>query len=172
MIELTNFFSLLEKSYLNICPTARKVNELLKIRNEKIVNDHIAFRTFNIKKIGLESLSTLFIEKGYEIKGNYNFDEKKLNAYHLEYSGVESFPKIFISELLLESFHPAVKLIAEEVVDQIKGRISLEDFLKEKQWIFNKEAIHSKSDNSPLVGEEMIGKVIVTINKGYITTTP
>ena len=34
------------------------------------------------------------------------------------------------------------------------------------------EAIHSKSDNSPLVGEEMIGKVIVTINKGYITATP
>jgi len=40
------------------------------------------------------------------------------------------------------------------------------------KWIFNKEIIHSKSDNSPLIGEEMIGKVIVTINKGYITATP
>ena len=37
------------------------------------------------------------------------------------------------------------------------------------QWTFNKEIIQSKSENSPLIGEEMVGKVLVTINKGYIS---
>ena len=37
------------------------------------------------------------------------------------------------------------------------------------QWIFNREEIHSKSKNSPIIGEKMLGKVLITINKGYIS---
>ena len=37
------------------------------------------------------------------------------------------------------------------------------------KWVFNEEHIYSKSKNSPILGMELIGKVLVTINKGYIT---
>ena len=36
------------------------------------------------------------------------------------------------------------------------------------EWIFNKDSIHSKSSNSPLIGKKMVGKVLVTMNKGYL----
>ena len=38
------------------------------------------------------------------------------------------------------------------------------------EWIFTKDLIQSKSSNSPLIGKKMIGKVMVTINKGYISS--
>ena len=37
------------------------------------------------------------------------------------------------------------------------------------EWIFNREEIQSKSENSPIIGEKLIGKVLITINKGYIS---
>ena len=40
-----------------------------------------------------------------------------------------------------------------------------------KGWVFSKESIFSKSSNSPIVGEEMLGKILTTINKGYICTS-
>ncbi len=38
------------------------------------------------------------------------------------------------------------------------------------KWIFDENSIQSKSHNSPLIGKEMHGRAVVTINKGYITT--
>ena len=40
----------------------------------------------------------------------------------------------------------------------------------ECKWTFSREEIQSKSDNSPLIGQKMFGRVITTINKGYIRT--
>ena len=37
-----------------------------------------------------------------------------------------------------------------------------------KEWTFNEDSIYSKSSNSPIVGKKMLGKVLSTINKGYI----
>ena len=37
------------------------------------------------------------------------------------------------------------------------------------KWTFRRDDIKSKSFNSPIVGRELQGKVLVTINKGYIS---
>lgn len=37
-------------------------------------------------------------------------------------------------------------------------------------WVFKNSDIYSKSSNSPIVGRKLKGQVIVTINKGYITS--
>ena len=37
------------------------------------------------------------------------------------------------------------------------------------KWIFNSKHIYSKSKNTPILGKELTGKVILTISKGYIT---
>ena len=37
------------------------------------------------------------------------------------------------------------------------------------KWIFDKNNIKSKSNNTPIVGMELVGKVLITINKGYIS---
>jgi len=38
------------------------------------------------------------------------------------------------------------------------------------RWIFEKNNIKSKSINTPLIGMELVGKVVVTINKGFISS--
>ena len=37
------------------------------------------------------------------------------------------------------------------------------------KWIFNENYIQSKSKNTPIIGKELMGKALITINKGYIS---
>ena len=39
-----------------------------------------------------------------------------------------------------------------------------------KDWVFKKEEIVSKSKNSPIIGMNLLGKVIATFNKGYFSS--
>jgi len=39
----------------------------------------------------------------------------------------------------------------------------------ENKWVFEKKDIKSKSQNSPIIGMELLGRIMLTINKGYIS---
>ena len=43
-------------------------------------------------------------------------------------------------------------------------------FNDNEKWVFNKNNINSKSNNSPFIDTQLSGKVIHTISKGVITT--
>ena len=43
-------------------------------------------------------------------------------------------------------------------------------FKEDEKWVFNKNDINSKSNNSPFIDAQLSGKVIHTISKGVITT--
>ncbi|PIF29784.1 uncharacterized protein DUF1338 [Flavobacterium sp. 9] len=90
------------EQYADITPSAKKIHELLEDKGEEIQNDHIAIRTFNDKRVNIEVLEKPFINVGYEAKGEYNFETKKLYAKHYEHATDKSAPRIFISELELE----------------------------------------------------------------------
>lgn len=89
-------------SYKINTPSAGKIQDLLKINKEEYFNDHIAFRTINNPHIGKERIAEIFIKYGWEIRGEYHFQQKKLDAIHLEHTKDINLPKIFISELILE----------------------------------------------------------------------
>ena len=113
--DLLDFFW---NDYSKITPDAPKIHDLLKDRGENIVNDHIAFRTFNLAPIGVESLGATFIERGYSVSGEYHFEQKKLRA--LSYAHPDpSLPHVFISELLTEEFSPELRSIVGELVAQV-----------------------------------------------------
>ena len=124
--------SLLDKmwiDYININPLAKKIKELLASEGEQIQNDHIALRTFNHPRVGIDVLSKPFIESGYAYKGDYHFTEKKLYAKHFEHSN-SKFPKIFISELILEEFSPFFQSLVKGLIDQIPNELENEfDFV-------------------------------------------
>jgi hypothetical protein len=61
----------------------------------------VAFRTFNDHRVNIDVLAKPFIEAGYEPRGVYIFETKKLKARHYE---LPESPRVFISELLLEEF--------------------------------------------------------------------
>ena len=105
--------------YTQMTPSALQIHQLFENRDETIVNDHIAFRTFNHPRVNIEVIAAPFKKLGYVSKGDYEFKDKKLFAHHYELPGDETAPKIFISELLLEQCSQELQQIISGILDQI-----------------------------------------------------
>ncbi len=100
-------------------PSVQKVYDLFVAHGEDVVNDHIAFRTFDDKRVDIEVLSRVFVENGYVEKGEYKFEEKKLFAKHFEHTEDKNAPRVFISQLLTSEFSGNLQDIVRESVDKI-----------------------------------------------------
>lgn len=105
--------------YIDLNPEAMRVFKSFTDRGEKVLNDHIALRTFKHPRLGLEQMAQVFKRMGYEEKGEYVFKDKKLYAKHYEFMGDKTQPKIFISELELEHFSQGLRDIVHKLVAQI-----------------------------------------------------
>src|SRR5690606_41672192 len=105
------------QDYVTINPLAQKIYDLLA-KEDTVLNDHIALRTFNHPRVNVDVLSQPFLKSGYVYKGDYHFPEKKLYAKHFEHPD-HNLPKIFISELKLEEFSPALRETVTGLINQI-----------------------------------------------------
>lgn len=119
MIQAQQIFDKLWADYTTQNPAAKKVYDLLIAEGEEVLNDHIAFRTFNDSRVNIDVMAQLFIEAGYEYKGSYNFEEKKLNARHYEHKEFRDAPRVFISELRTEEFSPFLQETVKKMLDNI-----------------------------------------------------
>ena len=107
-MKAQDIFQKLWEQYSNENPSAGKIYNLFQNSGEWIVNDHVAFRTFNDPRVGIDVLERPFVSAGYVPKGEYIFKDKKLKARHYELPGDPESPRVFISELLLEEFSDEV----------------------------------------------------------------
>lgn len=89
-----------------------------------MLNDHIAFRTFNDARINTEVLAREFLNVGYEYKGSYYFEQKKLNAKHYEHKDFPDAPRVFISELIVEEFSPFLQETVKGLIDAIPSGLT------------------------------------------------
>ena len=129
-------FENLWQDYTSFNPQAKRLHDIFLKRErehgsqaDRLVNDHIALRTFNVEPIGLPRISALFQRYGYREMGEYKFQEKKLYARHLEHPDL-SFPRIFISELETEKFSPSVRKMVDEVAAHFtSARVQQDDLL-------------------------------------------
>jgi hypothetical protein len=110
-------FDRLWKHYVTLCPSALKIQQLLKSKG-KLVNDHIAFRTLDDPRVNSRLLASHFEEFGFAVKGKYHFEEKKLHAIHMEHPDPLA-PKVFISELISSAFSGNLQSVLKKVVDEI-----------------------------------------------------
>ncbi|WP_223788579.1 DUF1338 domain-containing protein [Marinicella meishanensis] len=122
MSTVENFFANLWQQYTAINPQAEAIHELLAARGESVVNDHVALRTFNTDKLGIDRLGYLFETMGYENRGQYDFTAKQLNAYHFEHRENPHHPKIFISELITESFSDELQALVHRMDGQVMSK--------------------------------------------------
>ncbi|QDU75663.1 hypothetical protein Pan97_26970 [Bremerella volcania] len=113
-------------SYQKINPQADQIHKLLSDRGETIVNDHIAFRTFQDPRIGIDQLAIPFLEAGYQPADEYHFETKKLFARHFQHSD-PALPKVFISELLLNEFSGELGDIIQRMLEQLPEMESLSE---------------------------------------------
>ncbi|SEL49142.1 protein of unknown function [Colwellia chukchiensis] len=128
MTPVQSLFNNIWQNYLEVTPSAEKVHQLLSTGDD-LINDHVAYRTFNISKVNIEKISSHLIKLGYKEGGEYHFEAKKLYAKHFEHSDT-NLPKVFISELLVEEFSPRVQTIIKNMVDSIDdSAIDAESFL-------------------------------------------
>ena len=128
--NVDTLFENLWTDYLAVTPSAKKVHELLgSTQQDDVINDHIALRTFNIEKVGLEKLAAHFKAVGYTECGEYHFDSKHLYAKHFEHSDPTK-PKVFISELLVEKFSDELQKVITDIVEQVdEAAVTAENFI-------------------------------------------
>ena len=119
------------QDYLQLNPQAQKIKKLFERQGEKVVNDHIALRTYDIDQISIGKLSRPFLEVGYVKGGEYYFEQKKLFAEHFEHSSGE-LPKIFISQLLVEQFAVPIQQQIKSLVEQMD-----EQLLQRKDFLYS-----------------------------------
>lgn len=113
-----SLFNQLWLDYATLNPSALKIHQLIEARGEHIINDHIALRTFQHEKVGIDVLSQAFIDGGYTPKDEHDFPAKKLYARHYEHEDA-AMPKVFISELKLNAFSSTLQDLVEGLIDQV-----------------------------------------------------
>ncbi len=110
---------------------------------EDIQNDHIAFRTMGVENLGITSLEKIFLHLGYKKRDHYLFPVKKLSAYW--YSPPQNnFPRIFISQLMVDQLSEKSKAIIRSYTNEVKhdpvdqlnldNPAKIDDFLHQPLW--------------------------------------
>jgi hypothetical protein len=122
-------FERLWEDYITNNPHAKKVYDLFLSEGEQVVNDHIAFRTFNDKRININVLARVFIENDFVEMGTYFFENKHLFAKHYEHKFDKKAPRVFISELILEDFSSEFQRIIKNEIDKISTEMLISDKL-------------------------------------------
>jgi hypothetical protein len=119
-------------------PSAMRIFNLFTGLGEKVVHDHIALRTFNDPRINMDVIARIFVQNGYEERGQYEFKAKKVLGRHYEHKTNQDAPKVFISELMLEQCTEFVQKTIREMLDAIDQAIYVDPMLVYKGSIWGK----------------------------------
>jgi hypothetical protein len=128
-MELRELLEQLWNNFSSQNPSVASIHKLFAGEGEIVENDHIAFRTFDDKRIGIDVLAKSFLAFGYEPKGEYHFKEKKLHAVHFENKLVESAPLVFISELKLNECSPFLNEFIVNLINKLSYKDKDSDHL-------------------------------------------
>jgi hypothetical protein len=113
---------MLWKDYCARVPDASRIEAALRARGERWTEDHVAFRALPGSPCDANGLRAFFESLGYVQKDRYRFGDKRLNAFwmsppveHLT-PAWDAPPKVFISELDVESFPPSERAVLEQAI--------------------------------------------------------
>lgn len=116
--SLDTLFGRLWDQYAKLNPEAPRIQKLFTDRGDTVINDHVAFRTFNDSRLGIDRIAKPFLDLGYTPQDTYNFEEKKLFARYYAHEDPAQ-PKVFISELLLEEFSSDLRETVDRLISQL-----------------------------------------------------
>jgi hypothetical protein len=117
-VNINEFYDALWQDYVNMTPQAEAIANALRQRGEEVLNDHVAFRTFNTGPITLKDLEPHILALGYTRYEPYHFAAKKLDAFgYIPPS--KDLPRIFLSELRVQELSETAQNIIQGLVSQI-----------------------------------------------------
>lgn len=129
-MKADSIFDRLWEQYTAENPGAGAIYSLFQNEGEKVVNDHVAFRTFDDPRVNIDTLAKPFIEAGYRPAGEYYFEKKKLRARHYELPGSPESPRVFISELILKEFSEELQDTIGQQLDSVpEGTLNSPDLI-------------------------------------------
>ena len=99
--DLNRFFAELWQDYLQLAPQVNIIQTTLRQHCPDLVNDHVAFRTFDIPAMDIARLEQHLISLDYKLLDNYQFPDKHLTACAYIHSD-PSRAKIFLSQLHID----------------------------------------------------------------------
>lgn len=117
-MDINEFFDHLWADYVAMTPQAQTIKSAFEAKGEKVLNDHVAFRTLALEPIGLKSLEPHLLEIGYTPYEPYDFKAKKLSAYGYLPPNPE-LPRVFLSELRVSELSSEANSILKRLADQI-----------------------------------------------------
>jgi hypothetical protein len=120
-MKLEQFLERGWSEYAKITPDAPRIHSLLSHRGERVINDHVALRTFGIEGLGRLELGKIFEQWGYARREDFEFPEKKLRATYWLHPDT-TLPRIFISELLMDEISPELRSWVSDLGRQALAR--------------------------------------------------
>ncbi|WP_320823613.1 DUF1338 domain-containing protein [Reinekea sp.] len=117
-MNTSEFYQQIWQDYIKMTPQAEAIADALTARGETVLNDHIAFRTFNQGPTQLAALEPLILALGYRRFEPYHFAAKKIDAFGYTPPHPD-LPRIFISELRVEELSPESQAILLPLIAQI-----------------------------------------------------
>jgi hypothetical protein len=110
------------RDYVATTPQAERIHRLLGERGERVINDHVALRTFALPGIGIEALAKPFEAAGWQMQPDrYRFHDKKLDARFLRHPD-PAVPKVFISELRATELSASAFQIIDQLTSQLPAK--------------------------------------------------
>ncbi|MEQ8210068.1 MAG: DUF1338 domain-containing protein [Lacipirellulaceae bacterium] len=128
-MNIDQFFAALWDDYVAMTPQAARIKAAFEERGETVLNDHVAFRTLALEPIGLEKLEPHILALGYQRFEPYEFPAKKLKAFGY-LPPQPDFPRIFLSELMVDQLSPAAQEVLQKCAAQVDAsRVDSPDVL-------------------------------------------
>jgi len=129
------FLNDLWQDYTSVSPNAARIHQIFSDEGEEVVNDHVAFRTFNIAPINLSSLEKQLISLGYQPLDDYRFSDRHLIAKSYRHNEAGR-PLIFLSELQTEALTEKSQEIIQRLCQQIPDDLTqtLKVFMAGTPW--------------------------------------
>jgi len=116
------------RDYTALTPQAARVHALFAARGETIFNDHVALRSYGRPGVDLAALAAPFVRRGWVARDDYRFVDKHLVARHFQHPD-PAWPKIFISELIVDELSTAAAAAIDGLVGQLPAGFGARDDL-------------------------------------------
>ena len=123
-MQTETFFSNLWRDYTSLTPQAARIHRIFLEDGNSIVNDHVAFRTFNLPPVDIGSLEHNLLAMGYRRFTDYSFDTRKLDAWSYLHPDPDQ-PRIFFSQVRVAELSPAAGRIIHSLCEQVDPGVSL-----------------------------------------------
>lgn len=138
--------------YLERVSYAREYQQLVIKKGGSVVNDHIAFRTFNThtgeQPEGIRAIRHIISCLEYVPVEKYDFKKKKLKAVHFEHPD-SMFPKLFVSQLEVDQ-------LPEWAQQVIKNTVKDTPYLLSDQSIGLLSTLKAKGELPRMAGDALV----------------